>query len=299
MKTTVGFIGLFLAAQAAVAAPNGMYYTQQMAEKMKPSSSQLAGQGNLLYYGGQVISHVKVYAVMWGPNVQSTVTSNVSGFFTAVTNSTHFDFLEEYNTKNIKAQDGRDGTNQDIGRGSFGGLYTITPANTSNKLQDTDIEAELEAQITAGKLPKNDDNSLYMTYFPPGVSITIDGQTSCQAFCAYHMGFVSKTLGNVFYGVMPDLGGACSFGCGFQMNPFDSVSIISAHELVEATTDPFPTPGNTPAFPQAWNTTDGSEIGDVCAFTENQLTTPNQTYKVQGEWDNASKACTTQAWQSP
>ena len=87
---------------------------------------------------------------------------------------------------------------------------------------------------------------------------------------AIHEGFTSKTLGNIFYGVMPDLGGACSFGCGFHMNQFDSASIISAHEMIEAVTDPFPTPGSNPAYPQAWNTTDGSEIGDVCAFTENR-----------------------------
>lgn len=299
MKTKAGIFSLCLifAASSAVAAPHGMVYTQQM-KKLVHAGKTFSG-GPLLYYGGPVIAQPKVYAVLWGPNVATSTAKAVADYFTALTNSTAIDFLKQYNTVGIKAQDGRTGTNQSIIRGSFGGVVTIMPKNTSTALQDTDIQAELEGQIAAGALPKNDDNSLYMTYFPPGVSITIDGMSSCQAFCAYHEGFTSKTQGNIFYGVMPDLGGACAFGCGFQANPFDSMSIISAHEFTEATTDPFPTAGNTPAYPQAWNATDGSEIGDLCAFTQNNLTTQGQTYLIQGEWDNASNDCTTSSYTSP
>src|SRR3954462_11600259 len=116
MKTMVGIFAVMFVAQAALAAPHGIYPTKQFASKARaeaaiPDDEPAAGQGNLLYYGGQVIAHAKVYAVMWGPNVKASTSSAVGGFFKAVTNSTHFDFLGQYNTVGIKAQDGRDGTN--------------------------------------------------------------------------------------------------------------------------------------------------------------------------------------------
>lgn len=54
------------------------------------------------------------------------------------------------------------------------------------------IQSELAAQITAGHLPapvndtQGNANSFYMIYFPPGVTINLDGFISCQQFCAYH-----------------------------------------------------------------------------------------------------------------
>jgi hypothetical protein len=281
----------------AFAAPHGMYYTQAMRAQKGAPTHQANGQ-DVLYFGGPVISHAKVYAVMWGSSVNSTTQKQIGDFYAAITNSTHFDWLKQYNTR-VSAVDGRAGTQQDIGRGTYNGIFVITPSHTDTSLQDADIQAELQSQIAAGKLPKNDDNSLYMIYFPPGVNITIDGMSSCQAFCAYHDGFKSASLGNIYYGVMPDLGGACLFGCGFFPNRFDAVTVISAHELIEAVTDPFPTPADKPAYPQAWNTSDGQEIGDLCAFTTNTLTTQGLTYTIQGEYDKTTGACTDGTYQSP
>jgi hypothetical protein len=166
-------------------------------------------------------------------------------------------------------------------------------------LDDKDIQAELDAQIDAGKLAKADGDTLYMIYFPPGISITIEGSASCQAFCAYHEGFKSQKYGNVFYGVMPDLGGACSFGCGGAGTRFDTLTSVSSHELIEAVTDPFPTPGNSPAYPQAWNTTDGNEVGDLCAGNDTTLSTQGLTYNLQQEFDNATHACAPGPYHSP
>ncbi len=255
--------------------------------------------GRLVYYGGPVISQVKVYAVFWGAAVDSGVQKNIGGFYKAVTNSNQMDWLSEYNTTGIKAVDGRDGTNQTIGRGSYGGEYLITPAETKTDLDDKDIRAELESQIAAHVLPAPDENSLYMIYFPAGVSISIEGMKSCSSFCAYHNGFASSKFGSIFYGIMPDFtSGACSFGCGFSGDSFKTNTIISSHEFVEAVTDPFPTPGNSPAFPQAWNTTGGEEIGDLCASTSGELLTSAETFTVQGEWDNATDKCLTGPYQT-
>ena len=257
-----------------------------------------APAGGLLYYGGPVLSQVKVYAVFWGNQVDQETQSQIGGFFSTVSNSSYLDWIEEYNTL-ITAVDGRKGTQQHLNRGSYAGAITINPSNVSTNLSDTDVQNELQKQITAGVLPKPDENTLYMTYFPPGVSISAFGATSCVEFCAYHSFKGDVTTDHFFYGVMPDIGGACASGCGFGGTSFDSLTAISSHEFMESITDPFPTPGNTPAYPQAWNTSDGSEIGDLCAGTNNTLTAANKTYTVQSEFDNKTGACTTTPWTSP
>ena len=250
-----------------------------------------AATQTMMYYGGQVIAQAKVVAVFWGPSIDSSIVNKIGPFYTAMTNSSYMDFLTEYNT-NIKAVDGRDGTNQTIGHGSFVKGVSITPVNTSVNLLDTDIQAELEAQIKNQVLPAADSNTLYMIYFPSGVSITVDTVKSCVDFCAYHNGFTSPVNGNVFYGVMPDMtSGGCQLGCG-GFDAFANVTEVSSHEFMEAVTDPFPTPGATPSFPQAWNDKGGNEIGDLCVGQQTTLTAGSATYSLQKEYDNSISGCT-------
>jgi hypothetical protein len=253
-----------------------------------------AAGAKLQYYGGPVIPNAKVYAVMWGNNVDAPTKGVVSDFYSALTKSDIMDWMDQYATTG-KSLDGRDGTNQHIGKGSFAGLITISPAKTSGDIDDKEIQAELQKQIDAGVLPKPDDNTLYMTYFPPGMTIAIEGMHSCSEFCAYHGFNGTPQSAHFYYGVMPDLGGACAFGCGFSAH-VDNVTSISTHEFCEAVTDPFPTPGNSPAYPQAWNDNAGSEIGDLCADSANTLTAGSKHFKVQAEYDNSTGACSTKNW---
>jgi len=279
-------------AAAAQAAPHGIFWAQ--GQQPEPAVNPQQAATNLVYYGGPVIEHAKVYAVFWGAGVPSETQSKIGPFFTNMLDSTYMDWLREYNTVGIRAVDGRAGTNQRIGRGSYAGAVTIQPMNSSRALKDADIQKELENQIQAGKLPPATDNNLYMIYFPSGFSIEIEGQRSCSTFCAYHEGFKSNNLGaSVFYGVMPVCGG---FGCGFGGSAFDSMTIVSSHEAIEAITDPFPTPGNNPSYPQAWNTTDGQEIGDLCAQGSSTVTGHGIVSKVQWEWQNSIGGCSKGPW---
>ncbi|MGZ3651498.1 MAG: hypothetical protein ACXVB9_00040 [Bdellovibrionota bacterium] len=295
--TLLSFLALTLSPLAQ--AKNVFYPTHFSPKSHALTMLEIAnGAGKLQYYGGPVIPNAKVTVVFWGNNVDAPTKNGVSDFYGALTKSDMMDWLDQYNTAG-KSLDGRDGTNQHIGKGSFQGAVTINPTITSGKIDDKDIQAELQRQIDAGKLPKPDDSTLYMTYFPPGITITIEGMTSCSEFCAYH-GFNGAPAPNAhfYYGVMPDLGGACSFGCGFGEH-FNNVTSISTHEFCEAVTDPFPTPGSTPAYPQAWNDNAGSEIGDLCADSANTLTTAaGKTYNVQAEYDNSTAACSTHSWKA-
>ena len=284
-------VSLAVLVPAASAAPHGILWAKGKAPAVFNAEKASAG-GGLLYYGGPVISHPKVYAVFWGDNVDPETQEKIGPFFTNMLDSTYMDMLTQYNT-NITAVDGRHGTDQTLNRGTFAGNIKITPINTSSSLSDADVQHELDAQLAAGKLPAATPDSLYMIYFPSGVSISIEGQRSCSSFCAYHEGFNSAKAGPVYYGVMP----VCGFGCGVAGSTFDSMSVVSSHECMEAVTDPFPTPGDKPAFPQAWNDAGGQEIGDLCAQGNSTVTGHGLTSAVQWEYDNSIGGCNQGPWQ--
>jgi hypothetical protein len=290
MRKIAALFAVLSLASSASAASHGILWARGKGPNKGPVRA--AAASNLLYYGGPVIPHAKIYAVFWGGNVDANTRQNIGPFFGNIVDSGYMDWLSEYDT-NGKAVDGRDGTHQHIGRGSYGGAFTIAPARTSNDLSDADVQAELEAQIAAGHLPPSDENSLYMTFFPAGVNISIEGQKSCSSFCAYHEGFKSKSGAPVYYGVMPVCGG---FGCGFG-DAFQNLCVAASHEAIEAVTDPFPTPGSNPAFPQAWNTSDGQEIADLCQSSNGSVTGHGLTSTVSGLWDNASSSCLSGPWQ--
>lgn len=257
--------------------------------KSKPEQLRIpaATTRTMQYFGGPVISNPKVYVVWWGSaaSINSTLTAargGIADFYAGVTNSSYLDWMNEYDT-NITTQSGSragtPGTGQHIGRGNFVGTRTLTPVPAGN-VTDTQIQATLDQAFTNGTLPQPDANTIYAIHFPRSVTITLDGSRSCSAFGGYHFSTTETTRHNAFYIVIPD--------CG---NSFRSFTIVSAHELIEATTDAQPTPGSNPNFPQAWNNATGSEIGDLCQSSSGSVTTALGTFTVQGEWDEVSQGC--------
>jgi hypothetical protein len=275
---------------AACAAPSGSA-TSESAQvtakslvrvmKMHPSSTVRAADepgpsgAKLVYYGGPVLANVKIYAVYWGSNVQAQ--DHINAFFPAITNSPYFDWLSEYNT-----------SSQQIGRGSFGGSVIDTTAPSSTTVSDQQIQTEIAKLIDAGKLPANDGNNLYMMYFPPGVTITgpNGSGTSCEQFCAYH-GTFTKSGSNAYYGVMPDLGGACASGCGGGSYE-DNITEVSSHEMIEAVTDGAVGLATQAGPPLAWYDNNNGEIGDICVGKGAQVA----GFMVQLEWSNKLGLCT-------
>ena len=263
-------------------------------------TSSVTGSHEMAYYGGPVISHVQIYLILWGDQVSQNTQSEMPGFYSSMVNSSYMDFLKIYNTTNVKVEGGTHAsTDQTVGRGSFMQTIQISPVKLRGKIDDAEIQAELEKQILAGKIPAVTPDSLFMIHFPKGLSITMhDGNsvaTSCVQFCAYHNGFKTATGTSVYYGVIPNLDGfMCRLGCGgFFSSALTRATVSASHEMMEAITDPFPTPGNTPGYPQAWNTKDGAEIGDLCQGSNGTLKGGAKDYIVQQEWDQSHSACTT------
>ncbi|HXA41354.1 MAG TPA: hypothetical protein VNV65_00420 [Candidatus Solibacter sp.] len=258
----------------------------------------LASTGpHLNYYGGHVVSNIHVVQVLYGsgtytPEVQNTASPSIASFYGGVTNSAYFDWLHEYNTT-INAQNGQPGTQQVIGRGSFVRQIQITPspANSGATVDDTNIQAELKAQVAAGHLPTPDGNTYFAVYFPANVTITMGGSASGVQFCAYH-GTTSNP--EFYYGILPDFTtGGMTVGCGGGTR-FQNETSVSSHEMIETVTDAEVGLAATFAPPLAWYDPQGNngEIGDICNAQQGTvLGGDGVTYTVQKEWSNTQNAC--------
>ena len=289
---------------AASADARGIHWRQDPKSHPITTATQNAGIDfpQLQYYGGHVISNVKIYAIFWGPNIDATISSKIGPFYQAFATGPMFGWLNEYDTS-ITPVGGGTGTNQHIGPGSFVKAITITPSHTATTLQDSDIQAEIQAQIAAGHIPAPDANTIYMNHFPHGTTISIQGANSCQSggFCAYH-GTIAAAGGKpeIFYSVIPDFGtgSGCDLGCG-SSGLFNNTCSASSHELIEAVTDAEVGLATTNAPPLAWYDTQAAtsnsshgEIGDICNASQSTFVgADGVTYTEQNEWSNAMGAC--------
>jgi hypothetical protein len=288
-------------AVALVASPIHMQPYQPQSDGVIGRHSVGAAPANawLNYYGGHVISSVKVVPVMWGANVPSQVQTGMPQFYAAITDSPYFDFLAEYDT-NILDFAGNQGTGQHIGRGTATAAVVITPSITSTSITNDQIWQELQRQITAGKLPKPDANTYYAVHFPAGMRISLpDGNggtaTSCQQFCAYHNTTqATASIPEFYYGVIPNVTtDGCELGCGPLGGGFNNTTSVSSHELIEATTDAEVGLATDNAPPLAWYDPQGQdgEIGDICNGEQGTVNSHGQTWTVQLEWSNSHDAC--------
>jgi hypothetical protein len=268
------------------------------------SSTSSGEPADPLYYGGPVISDVQVVVVYWGQNVDPVVTTGIPGYFTAITNSNFLDMLSEYSTNGVTPVGGGTAGNEFIGRGSLTAEYTIAPSigNNGGDLDDSQIQTELLAQINAGHLPapttdsNGYDTTLYMIYFPPGLTITLDGFSSCVEFCAYHGTVLQNNL-FVPYGVFPDQGPteACSTECAAG-SELQDLTTISSHELAESITDAAGGVAYQYAYPLGWYDVTWGEVGDICNASgnpQNQALLPGGVYTVQKIWSNLQQDCVT------
>ena len=280
---------------------------------------------HLSYYGGRVITSVRIVQVDWNssgavfePYVKDGETE---AFYSGITNSRYLDMLSEYDTTTGPAVDGHPWSRQGIGSGTFGGRFEITPSNDSASLTDDDVRTELAAQIANGHLPAPtvdghaNTNTVYFLHFPKGKAIAIEGFTSCHEYCAYHNTYVSAsgsgTSQELYYAVIPDfsVGSGCET-CVPKVTGMQSMTVVASHELGEAITDPeiglVPSPITYDAAglpllrPAAWYNNDLSEIflgrggenGDICHGRAATVTDANgASWTVQQLWSNLFNEC--------
>jgi hypothetical protein len=260
---------------------------------------------HLSYFGGRVVSNAQVVQVLYGagsylPEVTSTSTPSIATFYQGIMNSPYVDWLTEYNTNSQPTPN----SNQTIGRGSFAAQVTITPSavNDGSTIDDTQIQAELAAQIAAGTLPapthdaQGNNNTYYAVFFPHGKVITLGGSGSCSTFCAYH-GTITNAggAGEIYYGIHPDFqpGSGCENGCGAAATPFGNYTQVASHELIETITDAEVGLATVFGPPLAWyDQNTNAEIGDLCNDQNAQVVGGDGvTYDVQTEFSNSLNDC--------
>lgn len=308
-----GVLSLAILAMASTSAPAGADVAMSspvnklprnarpMRRPGAPRADNPTGCSPFNYYGGRVVSNVQVVEVYWTSAVDPIVQSFLPGFLAGITDSSYFDLMSEYTTVGLTGQaDQLPGSNQTIGRGTFLKAVAITPSVSGTTITDAQIQTELAAQISAGKLPApaNDAggnvNTVYMIGFPAGYTIQMDPQSaSCSAFCAYH-GTVTIGGKSVGYGIVPDMHGACGNNSCGQGSYTDVVGVNYSHELAETVTDlEVGVSGNGPlGRPIAWYA-DGSgqgcgEIADICDSVANKSV---GGYTVEPIWSNLQQKC--------
>ena len=233
--------------------------TKMHVSKPKPAT------GALSYRGGPLIKNVAVHAVYWGnywATASSPSTQNVDQFLTYIVQSPFMTQLTEYNVPAYP-----------IGPGTFAESLILDIA-VGVSLTDAEIQAKVKSLSPAAK-GKNSPaaiNDLYIAFFPPKVQVVMSGTMSCSSFCGYH----DDISGERYYGVIPYPN--CS-GCDNAGSVFDSLTMITSHELAEAITDPVPGSG--------WYDDQFGEIGDFCNAEPKTV----GTYTVQKIWSASANRC--------
>jgi hypothetical protein len=127
------------------------------APAMGASSSHGPSRISLTYHGGPMLQNVQVATLFWGSNWKgSALTDYLNGFFKGLfTDGRYLANLSQY-----------DAGGYTIGTGTLA-TTTIDEQAPATKIQDSEIRAEIRAQIAAGNLPKQSDNTLYFVFTPP------------------------------------------------------------------------------------------------------------------------------------
>ncbi len=292
----VGSAGLTVATAAPGVAGASTNVSRSLRGAYQPylgaSGIQSEGLPHLTDFGGNVMTHVKVYGVEWGSGAYASPISassppSIADFFTQVTNSSYLDMLSEYSV-----------AGQIVGRGTWNGMTQVSPAhgNTGTIDDTTDIQPDLAAQLGSA-LPAPDSNTLYVLFFPPSATdITAPGGIDTATnTCGYHSTFVSNSV-NVRYVVIPDQGTSACSGLLQYMSLQDMFTEVASHELIESITDPDVGLATNAAPPLSWYDLyvppAGAEIADICQLWGD----PDglvSGYVVAAGWSNLQGQCAT------
>jgi len=236
-----------------------------------------AGSGNLIDHGGPEISNAQFRAIYWNSSVANstatslgypTLSAQINGFINIFASNTNWNnsntadytIVQQYGSSNSIANSL---PNAGIHVDSQGGSRRITDGGVQNYLTSL--------FNNGSEVPSA--NTIYGVYFPSGMKISLQGGTSCSAFCGYHSHFTyNGTL--IKYAVFPYTDcRACSLS---GKSVADILTIVTSHEIREAVTDSLGT---------AWFDSQGYEADDKCAW-HNLYQTTNGGFWVQPEYSN-------------
>jgi hypothetical protein len=275
-----------------------------------------ADSGPLLYHsGGSVMTSATITPIFWTPpTLQTGAPASMSGDYKKVQQYLTFHYPEHgIDNNNTQYYEQIGATTTFIhNTGRYEGSYVDTSAypasgcadtaTPGNCLTDVQIQAEITNVITSKNLT-NGLNRIFLLYTSSGEGSCFDasnGSCAYVQYCAYHS-YYDLAGAPVIYANMPyGNTSVCQvFGVPSPNNdpPADTVATAASHEISEAITDP---------FLNAWFTSSGNEISDLCAYnyganswTSNLGIPANQFwsgtsyayFELQQEFDNHVGSC--------
>jgi hypothetical protein len=181
-----------------------------------------------------------------------------------------------------------------VGPGSSGGHVHLTDAPAAS-YEDAptggSLRTLMQGYITSGVLPPPDPDVIYVLFLPATTTVTVDGSfISCKRFGAYHASF-DVTLPEGGTATVPYVVVA-------RCSPMEAALTSSvSHELIETAVDPVdPDPalgGNAYSLTSdtVWPAIfSGSEVADLCGWTDWPVTTNEGSYVVVRSWSNLAAA---------
>ena len=239
----------------------------------------VTSSNNLNYGGGPIEKVPKVYLVFWGWNSATDTTADPSGMATYLIN--YMTGWGGSNTANVGTQyTGTGQGNVTNPLNTYSGSWFDNSSKPPTNYAESDIQAEANKAVS--HFGYNADAN-YVIVTPH--NYTTSGFMT--QFCAFHNS-MSGGSGPIAYTdlpYIPDAGSGCGQGSINSPGTLDGVSIVSGHEVEETITDPGA--GN------GWTDSSGAEIGDKCAWTndQNQVMSNGMTFPEQPEWDNSVAGC--------
>jgi hypothetical protein len=155
------------------------------------------------------------------------------------------------------------------------GYYTDTSVGAPAGVNDSTLQAEVARAVQVNGWSRTFD-AQFVVIPAPGSNYQSGFDTG---FCGYHGvdGAGSSYTFDAYIGDAPFAQGCAGYDANRNVN--NVTSMIAAHEYAESVTDP---------HVDTWLTSDGYEIGDICASGDDLL--PSGAY-AQGLWDNRQNAC--------
>jgi hypothetical protein len=230
--------------------------------------------GVLLYHaGGSVMPYQLVYVIFWAPaHLQNGGATGFSPLYGTI-NYLHPAWVPDNSLFDIATQYYQTiggVTSYVVNAGYFAGYYVDSGAlpasgcsdsyTPNNCITDAQIQAEVAHAMTINGWTGG-MNKIFILFTSSGEGSCFDsGSSSCAyvQYCAYH-GHFSSGGQTVIYANMPYANAATCQGTGTEPNQDvgDIVTSATAHEMIEAATDP---------LLDAWYDASGNEIGDLCAY---------------------------------
>ncbi|HKW27359.1 MAG TPA: hypothetical protein VJN48_16360 [Terriglobales bacterium] len=243
----------------------GPHWTRETAAKIKPSGTS----NNLIYHGGPILPSATIKAIFWGSSWGSYTGDKITGmdkWYTYVGTVSGGAGSAYEATVNEYTGSGQQVTSAIIYRG-----HAVDSSSVPKHLSTSAVLAEA-CKVVGSSATANG-------YYP----VYVDRKRGGANYCAYHSwgscGGTPVEFG-FFFNLDGDAGCDPQSTVSGESQGLAALANVSGHELSETRSDPN---GN------AWYSSNGSENGDLCAWT---FGGPSVTFldgtnwKIQGNWSN-------------